>query len=343
MRAARVVQHGEPSEAVRVEEVDPPEVTPGTVRVRVSTASLNYGDIARCRGGLASVMAQPPFTLGMDVCGTVEQAAEGLEDWLGKRIVGITQLAMGGLAEQAIVPATGLFDAPGELDDVQAVAFTLPFHVSYLGLVRRAKLLSGEHLLVVGAASAVGTAAIQLGVAQGAHVIAVAGGPEKGKACLDLGAAVAIDGTTEDLFDAVMAATDSHGADVAFDVVGGAQTETVWTCMAPEGRYLPIGFNDDAEGGMTGRPLRKVSMGSFSVVGTILAYSEPDLGLRRFGLNMVPPSIGRQVHEELSALVAKGSITPCVGRVIGLEDVGTALDDHAARRTTGRTVVQVSG
>ena len=343
MRAARVTRHGEPAEVVEVQDVDPPVVAPGMVRVRVATASLNYGDIARCRGGVASVMAQPPFTLGMDVCGTVEETADGLEHWQGKRVVGITQMAMGGLAEQALVPATALFDAPAGLDDVQAAAFTLPFHVSYLGLARRAKLQAGEHLLVVGGATAVGTAAIQLGVAAGAHVIATAGGSDKGKTCLELGASVAIDSTSEDLFDAVMAATDGHGADVVFDVVGGAQTETVWTCVAPEGRYLPIGFNDDVDSGMTGRPLRKVSMGSFDVVGTILAYNEPDLGLRRFGLNMVPPSVGQEIHEDLKALVAKGSITPYVGRVISLDDVGTALEDHAARRTTGRTVVQVSG
>jgi NADPH2:quinone reductase len=196
MRAARVIEHGEPSAVVTVEDVDAPEVTPGTVRVRVSTASLNYGDIARCRGGLASVMAQPPFTLGMDVCGTVEEAAEGLEQWVGKRVVGITPMAMGGLAEQALIPATALFEAPESLDDVQAAAFTLPFHISYLALVRRARLQPGEQLLVIGAASAVGTAAIQLGVAQGAHVIAAAGGPDKGKTCLELGAAVAIDSTS---------------------------------------------------------------------------------------------------------------------------------------------------
>jgi NADPH2:quinone reductase len=327
---------------VAVEEVDVPEVTPGTVRVRVSTASLNYGDIARCRGGLASVMATPPFTLGMDVCGTVDAAAEGLQAWVGKRVVGITQMAMGGLAEQALVPATALFEAPAGLDDVHAAAFTLPFHVSYLALVRRARLQPDEHLLVVGGATAVGTAAIQLGVAAGANVLAAAGGADKGKTCLELGASVAIDSTSEDLFDAVMAATDGHGADVIFDVVGGAATEAVWTCIAPEGRYLPVGFNDDVDGGMTGRPLRKISMGSFSVVGTILAYNEPDLGLRRFGLNMVPPSLGRQVHEELTALVAKGSVRPYVGRTISLDEVGTALDDHAARRTQGRTVVELT-
>ena len=342
MRAARVVQHGEPSAAVRVEQIEVPDPGPGSVLVKVSAASLNYGDIARCRGGLASVMAQPPFTLGMDVCGTVERAAEGLEHWVGKRVVGITTMAMGGVAAYAVVPATSLFVAPDGLDDAHAAAFTLPFHVSYLALIRRAKLQAGEHVLVTGAASAVGTAALQLAVAHGAHVLAAAGGPDKGKVCLDLGAAAAIDTQTEDLFDAVMAHTDNHGADVIFDVVGGTGTEALWTCIAPDGRYLPVGFNDDVDGGMTGRPLRKVSMGNFSVVGTLLAYNQPDLGLRRFGLNMVEPSVGQQVHEELCALIAKGSITPYVGRIISIEEVGAALEDHAARRTTGRTVVDLS-
>ena len=101
MRAARVVQHGEPVDAVRVEEVDVPDVSPGTVRVRVSTASLNYGDIARARGGLASVMATPPFTLGMDVCGVVEEAGDGCEQWVGRRVVAMTKMSFGGMAEQA--------------------------------------------------------------------------------------------------------------------------------------------------------------------------------------------------------------------------------------------------
>lgn len=342
MRAARVVQHGDPSFAVRVEQIDRPDPGPGSVLVKVSAASLNYGDIARCRGGLASVMTQPPFTLGMDVCGTVEEAAEGLDSWVGKRVVGITTMAIGGLADYAVVPATSLFEAPVGLDDIHAAAFTLPFHVSYLALVRRARLQPGEHVLVTAAASAVGTAAIQVAVAQGAHVLAAAGGADKGKVCLGLGAAAAIDTTTEDLFDAIMAHTDNHGADVIVDLVGGTGTEALWTTIAPGGRYVPLGFNDDVDGGMTGRPLRKVSMGNFSVVGTILAYNQPDLGLRRFGLNMVEPSVGQQIHAELLALLDKGSLSPCVGRTISLEEVGAALEDHAARRTTGRTVVDLS-
>ena len=122
-------------------------------------------------------MAEPPFTLGMDVCGVVDAAGEGAEQWIGRRVVGITNLSLGGMAEAALVAGTAVFDAPPELDDVDAAAFTLPFHVSYLALHRRAALQAGEHLLVVGGASAVGTAAIQLGVAAGARVIGNRGRP----------------------------------------------------------------------------------------------------------------------------------------------------------------------
>ena len=342
MRAARVTHHAEPADAVVVEDIEPPDPLPGSVRVAVSAASLNYGDIARCRGGVASVMATPPFTLGMDVCGTVETAAEGLEHWLGRRVVGMTPMSLGGLAELAIVPANTLFEAPPSLDDVEAAAFTLPFHVSHLALVRRAALQPGETLLVIGGASSVGTAAIQVGVAAGATVIAAAGGADKGKVCLELGASVVIDSTSEDLFEAVMANTGGRGAGVVFDVVGGEGTETVWNCVAGEGRYLPVGFNDDPESGMTGRPLRKVSMGNFSVVGTLLAYNEPMEALKRFGLNMFPPAIGQRVHAELLDQVAAGTLRPVIGRRIGLDGVAAALEDHAHRRTTGRTVVELA-
>lgn len=339
MRAAQVVRHGAPMEAVEVVDVPAPEVGPGLVRVAVTAASLNFGDIARCRGGVASVMAQPPFTLGMDVCGVVEAAGEGAEHRIGERVVAITQMAMGGIAELALAPAHATFAAPPGLDDAEAAAFTLPFHVAHLALSRRARLRSGESLLVVGGASAVGTAAIQLGAATGASVLASAGGPEKAKLCAELGAAATVDRTSDDLFDAVMAHTDGAGVDVAFDVVGGDGTEEVWTCMARDGRYLAVGFNDDAQSGLTGRPLRKVSMGNFSVLGVLLSYNRPDPGLRRFGLNPFPPEVGAEVHAELLELIAAGRVRPVVGRRIGIDEVGAALEDHEARRTSGRTVV----
>jgi NADPH2:quinone reductase len=272
----------------------------------------------------------------------VDQAGAGAEQWLGKRVVAMCHMSFGGMAELALAPVTGVFPAPEELDDVDAAAFTLPFHTSYLAVHHRAKLQAGEHLLVVGGATAVGTAAIQLGVAAGAHVMAVAGGTEKGALCRRLGAELAIDHTADDVFDRVMAHTDEHGADVCADMIGGAGTEAIWTCMAWEGRYVPVGFNDDPDSGMTGKPLRKVSMGNFSVHGVMLSYNQAPLPMRKFGVHPNPTALGPVVHQALCDLVSAGKVKPVVGRTIGMGEVGQALADHEARRTSGRTVVDVT-
>lgn len=342
MRAVRVVRHGRPTEVIEVQDIPVPDVEPGGVRIAVSAASINFGDIARCRGGVASVMAQPPFTLGMDVCGVVDAAGAGSEHWIGRRVVAMCAMSFGGMADVALAPATGVFDAPPELDDVEAAAFLLPFHTTYLALHTRARLRAGETLLVVGGASSLGTAAIQLGVAAGAHVIAVAGGPEKGEVCEKLGAELAIDHRADDVFERVMAHTGERGADVVCDLVGGAGTETIWTCVAYEGRYVPVGFNDDPESGLTGRPLRKVSMGNFSVVGVLLSYMPGSLPMRQFGVVPNPPERGPEVHAAVCKLVADGAVRPFVGRRIGLDQVAAALEDHEQRCTSGRTVVDLS-
>jgi NADPH:quinone reductase len=310
MKAVQVLTHGSPTDVISVVDIAVPDVGPGEVRVAVSAASLNFGDVARARGGVATVMLKPPFTLGMDVCGVVEAAGAGGEAWLGRRVVGMTKMALGGIAEKAIVPVTGLFDAPPELDDVQAAALLLPFHVSYLGLQFRARLKAGESVLVTGAASGVGTAAF-------------------------------VDHQQDDLFDRVMELTGGRGVEVAFDLVGGDLTEKVWTCMALEGRYLPVGFNDDTQAGFTGKPLRKVSIGNFSVLGVMLAYGRPVGPMRRMGMNFYPLETGAQVHAALCELVAQGKIRPAIGRRIRMNDVAAALEDHAARSTIGRTVVDI--
>ncbi len=343
VKAVQVVRNGAPIDVIEVRDIDVPDVGPGEVRVAVSAASVNFGDIARARGGVATVQMPPPFTLGMDVCGIVEAAGEGAEGWVGRRVVAMAKQSFGGMAEFALCAVTGVFDAPPELDDVTAAGFLLPFHTSYMGLHRRAKLQAGESLLVVGGASSVGTAAIQLGVAAGAKVIAIAGGPAKGQYCIDLGASASIDYLTDDLFDRVMAETDNRGADVVFDLVGGDITETIWTCVAREGRYLPVGFNGEAAGGLSGKPLRKVSIGNFSVMGVMVSYSAGAGPMRRFGMNPFPPEVGPEIHSGLCALLASGAIAPLVGRRITMDQVGAALDDHENRRTLGRTVVDIAG
>jgi NADPH2:quinone reductase len=344
MRALRVPRNGAPGEVCEVQDIPVPEPGPGQVRVRVAAASLNFNDVDRCHGRTTSIPMKPPFTLGMDVCGVVDAAGAGAERWIGRRVVAITQMAQGGLAEYALASADATFDAPPGLDDAESTSFLLPFHTMHLALFRRAKLQAGETLLVHSGASGLGSAAIQLGVARGARVLATAGGPEKVKLCTELGAELAIDHTQEDFASAVLDHTGDVGAHVVCDLNGGSFVEKSWKCVAREGRYLCAGFADDPQNGFTGRPLRPTCPGNFSIVGVILAYVENlPSPIRRMGMNPFGRAVGEEVHADLLRLLAEKKIRPVVGRRIALEEVGRALDDHEHRRTKGRTVVIVSG
>ena len=188
MRALQVTRHGAPGEVLEVRDVDVPEPGEGEVRIRVAAAALNFNDIARCRGTLVSVSKEPPFTLGMDVCGVVDAAGAGAEHLIGRRVVAISKDALDGIAEYTVAPAAAVFDAPPELSDDEAAAFLIPFHTTHLALFRRGHLVEGETLLVHSGASGLGTAAIQLGAAAGARVIATVSSAEKAALCRSLGA-----------------------------------------------------------------------------------------------------------------------------------------------------------
>lgn len=342
MRALQVNQHGNPLEVLSVNDVEVPQAGPGEVLIKVSAGALNFNDILRAQGGLVSVPKAPPFTLGMDVCGVVEAAGEGAEGWIGKRVVAVSKDAFGGIAEYTTAPTAGVFEAPASLDDTTAAAFLLPFHTTYLALVVRADLKAGETLLVISGASGLGTAAIQLGKALGARVIATVSSPEKAELCRSLGADLVIDHTVEDFAEAVLQATGDVGADVVCDLAGGDFVGKSWTCVARGGRYLPVGFTDDDQNGMTGRPLRMASIGNFSVVGVLGAWvDQVDPGMRRFGFNPFTREEGDRVHAALGTLLESGSIAPHVGRVVSMDEAAAALDDHLGRRAIGRTVVRI--
>lgn len=342
MKALQVTTHGRPGEVLLVRDIDRPDPGPGEVRVKVGAGSLNFNDINRCRGTLVSVPTPPPFTLGMDVCGVVDATGPGAEAWAGKRVVAITKNALGGLAEYAIADAVSTFDAPATFDDAEAAAFILSFHASHLALFRRGRLQAGETLVVHSAASGLGTAGIQLGKAAGARVIAVAGGPTKTVLCASLGADVVIDHTAEDFVEAVLAATDDAGADVVYDLTGGDFTERSWRCTARGGRYLAVGFADDAQFGMTGRPLRMACIGNIDIVCVMLAWvAQIDPGMRRFGFNPFDRQAADEVHSDLLRLVAEGHLSPFIGQRVPMEAAGQALDEHEARRSLGRTVVEI--
>ena len=340
MLALQVVRHARPGEALELREIERPEPGPGMVRVRVEAASLNFNDIDRCHGRRVTVLPPLPFTLGMDVCGEVDAVGAGAERWLGRRVVAITLAATGGLAEYALAPADGVFEAPPDADAAEATTFLIPYHTMHLGLYRRARLAAGETLLVHAGASGVGMAAIQLGVARGARVVATAGGPEKTRVCRELGAEVAIDHRAEDFGERVLEVTLGHGADVVCDLVAGPFTEKSWACTAREGRYLAAGFSDDPENGQSGVPLRPLCMANIEIVGVMLAWMTAlPPALRRAGFNPFPREVGDAVHDDLLRLWSEKRIRPLLQRRVRLAEAAAALEAHEQRRTSGRTAV----
>jgi NADPH2:quinone reductase len=342
MKALQVSRNGRPSEVLEVVEIDVPQPGPNQVRIRVDAGSLNFNDLDRCYGRVTTIPMPPPFILGMDVCGVVDEAGEGAKHWIGQRVVAITQMAQGGLAEYALAPTDSVFAAPPELDDAEAAAFVIPYHTAHLALFERAGLRRAEGLLVISGASGLGTAAIQLGVAAGARVFATAGGPEKTALCRELGAELVIDHREANFADAVLDHTADVGAEVVCDLAGGSFVADAWRCTARDGRYLAVGFADDPENGTGGVALRPTCMGNFSIVGVIGAYmSNLPPVIRRAGFNPYGGDVARKVHAELLEGVSKRQLRPVIGNRVALEAAGEALEAHEARRSLGRTAVLI--
>jgi NADPH2:quinone reductase len=342
MRALQVSRNARPTEALEVVDVEVPEPGPGQVRVAVSAASLNFNDIDRCYGRVTTIPMPPPFILGMDVCGRVDAVGQGAEAWMGKRVVAITQMAKGGLAEYALAPMDSVFDAPPELDDAEAASFVIPYHTAHLALFERGALVEGEGLLVISGASGLGTAAIQLGRARGARVFATAGGAEKVALCRKLGAELAVDHRETNFADAVLDHTEDVGAEVIFDLAGGGFMKDAWRAVAREGRYIAVGFADDPENGTGGAALRPTCIGNFSIVGVIGAYMSNVPGaIRRTGFNPFGRDVAEKVHADLLGLITRGDVRPHVGQRVSLEEAPAALEAHEQRRSLGRTAVLV--
>ena len=342
MKAWRVHRYGSPREALRLDEVEPPEPGPGQVRVAVTHTVLNKNDIDGCYGRYRTVNPPLPYTAGMEVTGTVDAVGPGAEAWLGKRVVACPEGAQGGYAEQAVAPVDLVFEAPPRLTGRESAAFFFPFHLAWLGLHERARLAPGESLLVHAAAGGTGSAAVQLGRAAGATVLATAGGAEKVRFCQELGADLAIDYRAEDFAETVLEATEGAGVDVVFDTVGGEVAERSWRCIARNGRHLMVGFSGGIEAedrGVTPRPLL---FGNLALLGVILAYTSDPVAIKRAtGWNFVPRAVGEEIHAQLLELLDADRIRPVVGSTVSFAELPEALEALEQRRTMGRTVVEL--
>ncbi|MEM9175834.1 MAG: zinc-binding dehydrogenase [Myxococcota bacterium] len=340
MKAWRVVRKGRPSEALALEDVEPPEIAPGEIRVRVAASACNLNEVDGCYGRYKTVDPPLPYTLGMEAVGVVEEAGEGApSDWIGRRFLVCGRGATGAHAEEVVGPADMAFPAPEALDDVEAAAFYFPYHVAYASLLERGKLEAGETALIHAGAGGVGSAAIQLAKATGAKVIATAGSEAKLAFCRELGADVAINYRDGDLLAAVSDATDGRGVDVACDLVGGELTRQTMGVMAYGGRLMLTGFSGgigaEDEAGLLPRP---IIFGNFSVGGVLMTYGDSDaFGL--VGIHMIPRATGLAMHERLVALLEAGSIRPVVGRQAPYSALPAELERIERRETMGRTLL----
>ncbi|HEX4127442.1 MAG TPA: NADPH:quinone oxidoreductase family protein [Acidimicrobiales bacterium] len=345
MRAWRVHEFGEPTEALQLDEVAAPTAGPGELLVRVAATTLNFNDVDGVRGRYRTVSPPLPYTPGMEVLGRVEDAGPGAEGWVGKRVVAIPSGAFGGYAELAVGPSAMAFEMPSEsaLPDTPAAAVYFPFHLSWLALHERARIQAGETVLIHAAAGGIGSAAVQLATLAGARVIATAGSAAKLELCRSLGAAVAINYREADFVDAVLQATDGRGVDVAFDSVGGEVTTKTFGCMAFNGRHLLVGFASGIEAEDVGIVPRPVLFGSFSLYGVCHAYVDDPAALKAMsGYNFPSHADGDRVHAQILDLVLAGSLRPVVGSAVAFSDLPQALQSMANRDTMGRNVVLVA-
>ncbi|MEU7820903.1 NADPH:quinone oxidoreductase family protein [Catellatospora sp. NPDC049133] len=326
MRAWQAAANGEPADVMSL--VETPVPTPGAnqLLVRVRASALNFPDVLLVRGQY-QVRPPLPFTPGVELCGVVVAVGAEVAGFAeGDRVIGTTALPFGALAEYALVEAADAFPAPAALDDVQASAMHIAYQTGWFSLHRRARLQPGETLLIHAGAGGVGSAAIQLGKAAGATVIAVVGGAAKTEVAAKLGADLVIDRREQDFIAAVKAATGGRGADVVFDPVGGEAYTGSAKCVAFEGRILVVGF----AGGTVPTPgLNHALVKNYSIVGV-------HWGLYR----QLDPALVVQAHETLCGLAADGIVQPLIGGVLGLDEAVDGLTRLGAGETVGRLVVR---
>jgi NADPH2:quinone reductase len=327
MTAWRVDRLGEPGEVLVFGEAAVPEPGPGEVRIRVAAAALNWSDDLVCRGRY-QVKPPLPFTLGMEGTGVVDAVGAGAAWRPGERVMATMKLPHGALAEYAIAAAENVFRCPESVGDAQAAGLLIPYQTSHIALHRRGQLRAGETLLVHAGAGGMGSAAIQLGRAAGARVLATAGGGEKVALCRQLGAEIAIDYQREDFVEAVRDATDGRGADVVYDSVGGDTFDRSRRCIAFEGRILVLGFSS---GRIAELPTNHALLKNYSVVGVYPArYAQLDRPLLE------------RVHEELLQLLETGAIDPLIRLDVPLERTADAIRSLADRKTVGKVIVRVA-
>jgi NADPH2:quinone reductase len=309
-----------------LEDIAAPKPRRGELLIEVRTTGINFADLLMIEG---RYQARPPlpFVPGIEVSGVVRELGPDVSDIApGTRVMAYTGIG-GGMAELVTAPRTQVFPMPDELDHASAVAMFVSHGTSYHALKDRARLRPGETLLVLGAAGGTGLAAVELGRAMGARVIAAASTSEKRALCLEHGADIVLDYAQVNWRDQARALTGNRGFDVVFDPVGGKHAHALVRCLAFEGRYAVVGF---AEGTVPEIPLNIVLLKVASLIGVYWgSFAEKC------------PERNATNTAELAMLASLGRIRPRISGRYSLTDFRDALQEVADRRVKGKAVLEM--
>ena len=314
-----------PPDSLRIEELPSPRAGPGEAVISVKAASVNFPDVLIIQN---KYQFKPPlpFSPGSELAGVVKEVGAGVAGFKpGDKVIAFT--TYGAFAEEVKTEAARLLPLPEGMDFVAGAAFLLTYATSDHALRDRGALRAGETLLVLGAAGGVGLAAIEIGKALGARVIACASSEDKLAVCREHGADATINYATEDLRERIKALTDGRGVDVVYDPVGGPYSEPAFRSLAWRGRLLVVGF---AAGDIPKLPLNLMLLKGAAVVGVFWG----DFARRE------PKQFADSVRQ-LGEWYRQGKLRPHVSQTFPPEKAADALKLMAARQVKGKVVLTI--
>ncbi|PEG42456.1 NADPH:quinone oxidoreductase [Mycolicibacterium agri] len=321
MRAVVCPEYGSP-EVVRIEDRPSPPLEAGQVKVRVAAAAVNYPDVLLVANRY-QISVPPPFVVGSEFAGEIIEVNSATGEFdVGDRVAGAA--LFGAFADEVAVPAAALSPIPDGVDDRTAAAFGVAHRTAYHALRSSAGLRDGDRLIVLGAGGGVGLAAVQLGVALGADVTAVASSAEKLGVADSYGARRVVNHRHGELRSALREALPD-GADVVIDPVGGDLSEPALRSLRRGGRFVTVGF---ASGVIPRIPLNLVLVKGVQVVG--------------FQFQDVAPDEFARNEPELRELLTTGKVRPHIGAVFPLSETSSALRHVADGKAVGKVVIDLS-
>jgi NADPH2:quinone reductase len=303
-------------------EVHKPQPKKNEALIKVSASGVNFPDLLAIAGKY-QIKPPLPFIPGGEAAGIVVGKGEKCSFNIGDRVMGTN--FTGAFAEYMLLDEMAMYKVPENMSNREAGGFLIVYQTSYFGLVYRAKLQPGEVLLVHGGAGGVGLAAIQIGKALGATVIATASSAEKLDICRQFGAHHAINYQKEDFVEAVAEITQGKGADVIYDPVGGDVFDGSTKCIAWEGRLIVIGF---ASGRIPEIAANRILLKNISVIGLLWGSYQ-----------VHNPQLIKDAQNSLYEFYSQNKIKPVICRSFQLNDLPRALEFLESRKSYGKIIL----